>query len=260
MVAIRSACPVLPCETSGLDNRERELAIIVPAYNEVESLPRLVDEIHAAIAALDLDYQVIIVNDGSDDGTRELTEALRGECVAFIHHRDRGGFGNACLTGYRNANARLVTVFPADLQFSPHDFPALWSELGPDTDVLVTWRRKRADPWMRTVLSRGYLGMVGLLSGIWLRDANWVKVWRRQVLEAIEIRTTGYFLEAQMLLEARARGYRVRTLPIRHLPRFAGRSACASVGSVITTLRELKANAVYLWQLRRRRRGEQAGR
>jgi len=185
------------------------ISIVIPAYNEAESIPRLYQEIDAAASASEWDIEVIFVDDGSSDGTWAAIEALaqRDPRVRAIRFRRNFGKAAALDAGFKEARGDRVVTLDADLQDNPADVPRLLSKLEEGYDLVVGWKRRRYDPWHKVIPSRIFNWMIGVVSGVRLHDHNCgLKCYRAAVVR--EIRVYGEMHRFITLL-ADARGFRL---------------------------------------------------
>jgi len=200
------------------------ISIVIPAYNEAESIPRLYQEIEATASASEWDMEVIFVDDGSSDGTWAAIEALaqRDPRVRAIRFRRNFGKAAALDAGFKEARGDRVVTLDADLQDNPADVPRLLSKLEEGYDLVVGWKRRRYDPWHKVIPSRIFNWMIGMVSGVRLHDHNCgLKCYRAAVVR--EIRVYGEMHRFITLL-AEARGFRLTEMEVHHRPRSFGRS------------------------------------
>jgi glycosyltransferase involved in cell wall biosynthesis len=200
------------------------ISIVIPAYNEAESIPRLYEEIEATASASEWDIEVIFVDDGSSDGTWAAIEALaeRDPRVRAIRFRRNFGKAAALDAGFKEARGDRVVTLDADLQDNPADVPRLLGKLEEGYDLVVGWKRRRFDPWHKVIPSRVFNWMIGMVSEVRLHDHNCgLKCYRAAVVR--EIRVYGEMHRFITLL-ADARGFRVTEMEVHHRPRSFGRS------------------------------------
>ncbi len=200
------------------------ISVVIPGLNEAESLPELASRIHQALTALDRDYEIIFVDDGSTDATWEVIGRLREENPRVRGVRLRANFGKAmALTaGFARARGSLVFMMDADLQDDPKDIPGFLEKIDGGLDVVVGWKVNRLDPANRRVLSRIFNGTVGIATGVKLHDMNCgFKAFRREVIQSIPI--YGDLFRFIPVL-ANWQGFRVGEVPVTHHARKYGRS------------------------------------
>jgi len=215
----RGADRVLPASAS------IDLSILIPCYNEAESLPTLYQEIVAALEPLShLRWETLFVDDGSRDGTDQVIETLAGADprVRGVSLRRNFGKSAALATGFRFVRGERVVTMDADLQDDPSELPRLLDMLDQGYDLVSGWKLNRQDPITKTLPSRLFNAVTSAVSGIQLHDFNCgFKVYRREVLAEV-----GIYGELHRFVPvlALARGFRVGELPVHHRARRFGRS------------------------------------
>lgn len=215
-------------------------------YNEAESIEGTVAAARAALAAAGADYEIVIVDDASTDGSGALAEALvRGDArIRVLRHAQNRTLGGALRTGFLAAGNELVLYtdadLPVDLQVLPRAL-ALLDASG--ADLLLGYRlNPGAAGWRRALYTWGYNALVRALFGLPVRDVNFAfKLFRRRLLENLTLRSEGSFIDAELLLRARGAGARFVELGVPYRPRTRGRSTLASPGVILKLLRELIA-------------------
>ena len=169
-----------------------DISVVVPLYNEEESLPELFAWIERVMAAHHFTYEVIFVNDGSTDRSWEVIERLRAEspCVKGIKFRRNYGKSPALFCGFRKAEGDVVITMDADLQDSPDEIPELYRMITQDGyDLVSGWKQKRYDPLSKTIPTKLFNATARAVSGIHnLHDFNCgLKAYRRDVVKNIEV-------------------------------------------------------------------------
>lgn len=200
-----------------------ELSVILPVFNEAESLPLLWPELAEALAALPGPVEVIFVDDGSTDGSADVIRSLgAGEGrVRLLRLRAHSGLSAALLAGFEAARGRVVATMDADLQHDPRDLKVLLDHLGP-YDAAVGWRRDRRDPWLKRAASHVANGARRLVTGDPVRDSTCtLRVMYRECARAIPPYDGMHRFVPTLLKMA---GYRVVEVPVHHRPRRFGRS------------------------------------
>jgi glycosyltransferase involved in cell wall biosynthesis len=168
-----------------------DISVVVPLYNEVESLPELVRWIDTVARREGLSYEIIMVDDGSDDGSWQVVERLKGEYPAIrgISFMRNYGKSAALYCGFEMARGEVVFTMDADLQDSPEEIPAMRRMiLEQGYDLVSGWKRKRYDPIGKRWPSKFFNLTARLMSGIKLHDFNCgLKAYRRKVVKSIEV-------------------------------------------------------------------------
>ena len=169
-----------------------DISIVVPLYNEAESLPELQTWIERVMAANGFTYEVIYVNDGSTDGSWEVIRSLAASnpAVKGVAFRRNYGKSPALNTGFRKAQGDVVITMDADLQDSPDEIPELYRMITEDGyDLVSGWKRKRYDPLSKTIPTKLFNATARRVSGIHnLHDFNCgLKAYRNSVVKHIEV-------------------------------------------------------------------------
>jgi glycosyltransferase involved in cell wall biosynthesis len=202
------------------------LSLVIPAYNEEGGIREAIREADEALASLAHAYEILVVDDGSTDGTAEAAaDAARARPhVRLLGHAQNRGYGAALRTGFEAARFDRIAFTDADRQFHLADLAALV----PLTDrcpLAVGYRVNRQDPWRRRFYSWGYNVLVRWLLGTRVRDCDCaLKVFRKEALAELLPESRGFFVNTEMLTRARQLGYEVAEVPVRHRPRLSGRS------------------------------------
>ncbi|MDP1798537.1 MAG: glycosyltransferase family 2 protein, partial [Planctomycetaceae bacterium] len=168
------------------------VSIVVPVFNEAESLRELHRQIAAVAAEQALTVEVIFVDDGSRDDSWKFITGLASEDPRVSGLRFRRNFGKAAAltAGLRVAQHPLILMMDADLQDDPAELPGFLMTLDQGYDVVNGWKERRLDPWHKVYPSKVFNGMVGWMTGLHLHDHNCgLKLFRREV--AVEIRLYG---------------------------------------------------------------------
>lgn len=200
-----------------------DLSVVLPSYDEAESLPALVTELTGVLEARGGSWEILVVDDGSRDGTPAVLETLaRDPRVKAVSFRRNFGKSAALATGFRLARGRLVVTLDADLQDDPAELPKLIAKLEEGYDLVSGWKQNRQDPVSKTLPSRLFNAVTSWVAGIRLHDFNCgFKVYRHEVTQAVEV-----YGEFHRFMPALAHwaGFRVAEAPVQHRPRKFGRS------------------------------------
>ena len=201
-----------------------KLSIIVPAFNESESLVQLSREIIGACEAAGISFEVIFVDDGSTDSSWIVIQecSMRDPRISGIRFRRNFGKAAALTAGMNASVGELVMMMDADLQDDPAEIPKFIEKLDAGFDVVNGWKQRRLDPWHKVYPSKVFNWMIGKLTGLWLHDHNCgLKLFRREVTQ--EVRLYGE-LHRFIPVLANARGFKVAELGVHHRERQFGSS------------------------------------
>jgi glycosyltransferase involved in cell wall biosynthesis len=200
------------------------LSIVIPVFNESESLPTLHRELSEVAAAQGYELDIVFVDDGSKDGSWRAIRQLAETDPRVTGLRFRRNFGKAAAlsAGFSQVRGDLVMTLDADLQDDPREIPNFLAEMGKDFDVVSGWKKVRHDPLEKRLPSRVFNWFVSWVTGVRLHDHNCgMKCYRREVFD--EVRLYGELHRFVPVLAA-ARGFRVGEVVIQHRPRQHGRS------------------------------------
>jgi glycosyltransferase involved in cell wall biosynthesis len=168
-----------------------DISIVVPLYNEVESLPELHAWIQRVMKENNFSYEVLFVDDGSKDGSWKVVEELRNsdENVKGIKFQRNYGKSAALQVGFEAVKGNVVITMDADLQDSPDEIPGLYKMIvEEDFDVVSGWKKKRYDPLTKTIPTKLYNWAARRLTGIYLHDFNCgLKAYKNEVVKSIEL-------------------------------------------------------------------------
>jgi glycosyltransferase involved in cell wall biosynthesis len=198
-----------------------DVSVLVPARDEAENLPLFIDACAAALAARTASYEVIVVNDGSNDNSADVLAQLqaRHEFLRVFRHRVGRGIAAALRTGSDNARGRVLVFYPADMQFKPEDIPRLAEPvLAGDVDIMTGYKEGKYE---KAFVSNIYNGLSRRLFRVGVRDLNSVKAYSSDVMIAVPDRPDWH---RYMVAVAAAQGFSVGEIPVQLFPRHAGKS------------------------------------
>jgi len=215
----------LTADHAGPRPDDRSLSVVIPVFDEAQSVPVLVERILGVARAHGLDLaQVILVDDGSRDGSWAEMQRLAGAHPVVTAIRLRRNFGKATAmnVGIEAASGAIVVTMDADLQDDPAELPRFVEMVTDGYDLVAGWRQTRLDPLAKTLPSWLFNRVTGALTGIRLHDFNCgYKAYRRELFDAVELYGE---LHRYVPVLAHSLGFRVGELAVRHHPRRFGRS------------------------------------
>ncbi len=202
-------------------NRNVKVSVVVPAYNEVENIVPLMEEFSRMFSESRIRGEVILVNDGSTDGTYLRARECRQRYyfLRVVSHRRNLGIMQALMTGFSRARGRIFVFWPADLQYLPRDIPKLVERIDSGYDVVCGWKQgsyglKRLVSFLYNLLSR-------MVFRIKVHDLNSVKAFRREVVDDVPMRKDWH---RYMVVMAADKGYRIGEVKVNLYPRRSGES------------------------------------
>ena len=246
-----------------MTERVARLSYFFPAHNEEANVRELVAEALETLPTLAEVFEIIVVDDGSRDGTGPIADELAAAnpgVVRAVHHPTNLGYGAALLSGFRAAAHDLVAFTDGDRQFRVADLGRLTARLGEadQPDAVVGYRIKRADPLIRTIYARLYRFANRVWFGLKVRDVDCAcKLFRREALAGIAVESGGAFFSAELLIKLNAAGRSIAEVGVPHHPRTAGSPTGAKPSVIFRAVRDFWSLRLRLWSNRARalRRG-----
>ncbi len=234
------------------DKRTISLSVFFPCYNEEGNIERVVGQALEVLPQISEDYEIIMVNDGSQDATAAIADRLAAEHsnVHALHHEVNKGYGGALQSGFRAAGKEWVFYTDGDGQFDLGELPGLL-EMIDEYDIISCYRLARQDPWIRRLNAWAWCRLVNFVFGMHLRDVDCAfKLYRREIFEHIAMDSQGALIDAEILARAQRAGYRIGQRGVHHYPRQTGQQSGAN-------LKVIARAFVELFKLRRRiKRGD----
>lgn len=217
------------------------LSLIFPAYNEAESITDVLERWSGYCVANHVDYEIIVVNDGSGDGTGAKVKnfAATHPAVQLVEHAANQGYGAALRSGFSAASGDFIFFTDSDGQFGPDDLDRTLPLLGVNT-IILGYREHRAEGLIRQLNAWGWGQCVGLALGVRVRDLNcaW-KLFPRTLLTDLTLISVGAFINAELLYHARKKKMMFREIPVHHFTRQSGSPTGANPGVIYRAFREL---------------------
>lgn len=218
------------------------ISAFFPCYNDAESMPDLVAKVDAALASLGVEYEIIVVDDGSSDNS---VAVVNGLCETYPHlrlvqHKVNRGYGGALRTGFNESRYEWVFYTDGDGQYDPSEVSLLVDHAGDDVDWVQGYKMGRGDPWYRIVVGRAYHHWVKFWFRIPVRDIDCdFRLIRRSLLERVVLTSSTGTICAEMMFRFRQAGARVAQVPVHHYARQHGSSQFFRFGRVARSLFDL---------------------
>lgn len=208
-------------------NNTLQLSIVIPAYNEVESLPVLLQRLQDVLETQTYTAEVIFINDGSTDGTQEVLEQLTSEQVSdnlrvrVIHFKQNQGKAAGLMAGFKAARGEIVITMDADLQDDPYEIPKLLNALeNGNADLISGWKYPRKDPLEKRAFSFVFNRVTAMFTGVKLHDMNCgFKAYRSEVVKSLHLYGD---LHRYIPILANSAGFSVAEVKVKHHPRQFG--------------------------------------
>ena len=221
-----------------------------PAYNDAPSISTLVDKAFAVLRERAADFEVIVVNDGSRDGTAAALAALaerHGPAFRVVTHAENRGYGVALRSGFAAARKDFVFYTDGDGQYDVGELPKLLDCMAPGVGLVNGYKLERRDPWHRIVIGNIYNRFARLVFRIRLRDIDCdFRLIRRSLLDEMRLSSTSGTICVELVRKLELSGNRVVEVGVHHYPRLHGRSQFFRFRSLATTLYQLSRLYVRL--------------
>lgn len=201
---------------------ELDLSVVVPAYNEAESLPELVRRLDEVGRRTTAKFEILVVDDGSTDATRAVLRDLQAShpSLRFVSFTRNYGKSAALAVGFERARGAVLVTIDADLQDDPDEIPGLVAKLGEGYDLVSGWKQDRQDPFIKTTTSKLFNWVTAVSSGLRLHDFNCgLKAYRRTVTDALDVYGE---MHRYLPVLAHVLGFRVTEAPVKHHARQHG--------------------------------------
>jgi glycosyltransferase involved in cell wall biosynthesis len=229
------------------------LSAVIPVCDEADNIGPMLAELTRAMESRSVDFEVVVVNDGSRDATAEIVASIaqRDTRIRLVRHPCNEGYGAALRTGLASTRNDLIFLTDGDRQFDPAEIDRLLDRI-PDADMVVGYRDPRRDPFIRRMNGRAWSWLVRVVFGVPTRDVDCAfKLMRRPVIESLqaEIFSRGATFSAELLVRAQRAGFRIRQVSLSgHRPRPAGRPSGARLSVIRLAFLELLQLRIALWR------------
>ena len=219
----------------------KSLSVFFPCYNEEENVPRTVEQALEVLNKLNLDFEIIIVNDGSADRTGQIADELakKDKRIKAVHHPNNMGYGAALQSGFKAASKEFVFYTDGDGQFNLNELPPLLPMME-QYDIVSCYRLNRQDPLVRKINAWCWTKLVCTLFGMKIRDIDCAfKLYKREIFDNIKLSSTGALIDTEVLARASRKGYKITQTGVHHYPRSAGVQTGANLRVIFRAFKEL---------------------
>ncbi len=221
--------------------QNRSISVVLPAHNEEEAIATTVQDVIDTLSRWKLDFEVIVVDDGSHDDTGAILDTLSAvqTCLSVIHHPVNKGYGAALVSGFTATSKDLTFFMDSDGQFDIHDLEGFFP-LIEHYDAVLGYRIDRQDTWVRKLNAWGWKILVWLVFKLPVRDVDCAfKLYRAKFFAQHHLETRGAMISTEILYKFRRAGYTYVEVGVRHLPRRGGKATGAKPAVIVRAFREM---------------------
>jgi glycosyltransferase involved in cell wall biosynthesis len=223
--------------------RQLSISVFFPAYNDEKSIPKMVDGAMAVLREHASDFEVIVVNDGSADGTAAVLAELKEKHAPYVKvvtHPQNRGYGAALRTGFATAQKEFVFYTDGDGQYDVSELPNLIALMESDVGLVNGYKLERQDPGHRVAIGFLYNRFARWLFGVRIRDIDCdYRLIRRVALNDAQLQSSSGTICVELVRMIELSPWRVAEIGVHHYPRLHGRSQFFRVRSLLTTLSQL---------------------
>lgn len=225
------------------------LSFFFPCYNEAENVGTMIEQSIQVGEEYGIDYEVVVVDDGSRDGSAEIVKRWSGKNprVKLVQHPRNMGYGAALRTGLQSASKDLVFLTDGDNQFRIADIDKLFAKID-SCDVVTGYRLRRQDKVFRRLNGRLWTWLNKTLFGLPVRDVDCAfKLFKRKCLKDLELKSDQLLIHAEILARLKKRGCKIEEIGVDHYPRTRGKATATGLSRILKTFQELFR---LYWQIR----------
>ena len=204
------------------------ISVFFPAYNDAGTITSMVITSLLTLRDLTDDYEVIVINDGSQDHTPQVLDELARiypEEVRIIHHPQNRGYGGALRSGFSAAGKEWIFYTDGDAQYDPRELKNLVELAGDDVDFINGWKIERNDPLHRIIIGRIYQSIIKTAFGLKLRDVDCdFRLMRHEVFEKVQLTSDSGVICVELMKKVQDNDFRLAETPVHHFHRAYGKS------------------------------------
>ena len=226
------------------------ISVFFPAYNDGGTIASMVLSAILVLQSLTDDYEVIVVNDGSSDYTKDILDELERqyEVVRVVHHERNKGYGGALQTGFATASKDFIFYTDGDAQYDVRDLPLLWEQMQDEVDLVQGYKISRSDPLHRVIIGRIYHWLAKLAFGLRLKDVDCdFRLMRRSIFDKVHLESDSGVICVEMMKKIQDAGFIIAEVPVHHYHRAYGRSQFFNLRRIFRVARDLSK---LWWELR----------
>lgn len=203
------------------------ISVFFPCYNDAGTIASMVELATSTLKKVTNNFEIIVVDDGSEDSSREILSELakKNSALKLIYHKINKGYGGALISGFKNATKDLVFYTDGDFQYDVSELPLLVAKMSKEIDIVQGYKVKRRDPWYRILIGNIYNSLVKITFGIKIKDIDCdFRLIRRNIFESVELVRQSGVITVEMVKKIQDKGFKFAQVPVSHYNRAYGRS------------------------------------
>jgi len=229
-----------------MENQRLSLSIFFPCYNDKGTIGTLVLEAKQVAEKLTNDFEIIVIDDGSTDGSRELLRSLQNEVhqLRLVFHKKNKGYGATLRSGFKASVKDLIFYTDGDGQYDVKELPLLWKKMSKDIDIVNGYKIKRSDPMHRIIVGAIYQYIMKLAFSLPIKDPDCdYRLIRKRVFEKVNLKSNTGTITIELVKKIQQAGFKFTQVGVHHYFRTYGKSQFFNFSRVIKTLYKL----IILW-------------
>lgn len=220
---------------------EKSISLFAPAFNEEGNIENFIKKADEVLKSITDDFEIIIVNDGSKDKTREIAEGLKKEFknLKLVNHEKNKGYGEALKSGFANSKKEIVVFTDSDLQLDVSEISNFLKHID-NYPVVIGYRINRRDNFLRRFNAFGWKILMRIFLGLKVKDIDCAfKMFKKEVLKEINLKSSSALVSAELLTKIINRGYKIKEIPVNHYPRKEGKQTGNKPKVIFRAFKEL---------------------
>ena len=205
----------------------QSISVFFPCYNDKGTIGQLIKDAFLVLQNLTDDFEIIVVDDGSTDSSRDLLEKLEKKYhfLKLVFHQKNQGYGGALQSGFKTATKDLIFYTDGDGQYDVKELPKLLALMTDDIDIVNGYKIKRSDAWYRVVIGKIYHWTMKVMFNLHVRDIDCdFRLMRRKIFDKINLKHKSGVICVEMVKKMELAGFRFAEVGVNHYPRIYGQS------------------------------------